>query len=171
MGFAAPMMMLAGTGMQALSAYRQGQYASMQAKAQARMSDYNAMVAETNAEAIRQKSIFDQIRAVKLGERRLGTIRVGQTEENIWRVAAEQGAETALGVSLIGHRGLVEAGRQKTTAGMYRTEAANYRTTAKNLETAGKFNAANYLLQGFGTMSLKEAWPDPLDFLNIKTTT
>ena len=166
MGFAAGLMMLAGTAVSAVSAYRQGQYASMQAKAQAKISDYNAMVADTNAEAIRQKSIFDQVRAVTLGRGQIGEAlsELAEAKAVISEgapadILAEQAYENALDVALIGYEGMVGAARQKSAASMYRNEAANYLTSAKNYAQAGKTAAwatglsglgKYYLLTGFG---------------------
>ena len=154
MGFAGPLMMAAGTGLSALSTYRQGQYASQQAEAQARMFDMQAMTAETNAEAIRQKSIFDQLRALKAGERRVGALRVGETEENIGDVVAEQAFENALDVALIGYEVITQAGRLKSQAAMYRYGAATQRAAGKYAERAGKIGAWTELLGGLGNMFL-----------------
>lgn len=165
MGFAAPLLMLAGTGMSALSQYRQGQYAAMQAKAQANISDYNARVADANAEAIKQKSIFEQVRALQKGEKKAGELRAGLgasgalvSEGAPADILAEQAYESALDVALIGHEGQVGAAKQRNAAQMYRNEAVNYRTSAKNYKQAGKMAALttglsgmgqNYLLTGF----------------------
>ena len=160
MGLAIPLM-VAGTGMQAMSAYRQGQYQSMQAKAQAGMSNYNAQVAETNAEAIKQKSIFDQIRSLKRGSRIQSAIRAKQgasgavlSEGAPSDVLAEQAAENALDVALIGYEGQVGAAKQKSAASMYRAEASNYMAAAKNYERAGKTAAWTTGLTGLGNMFL-----------------
>ena len=162
MGLALPLMVI-GTGLSALSKYRQGQYAAMQAKAQARISDYNAQVAEANAEAIKQKSVFDQLRALRRGERitgrlraRLGASGAVVSEGAPADVLAEQGYENALDVALIGYEGMVKAAREKSTAGLYRYEAANYRTQARNARQAGTFGAATTLLTGFGSMAAQD---------------
>ena len=167
MAFAAPLLMLAGTGMQAMSAYRQGQYASMQAKQQANISDYNSRVADANAEAIKQKSIFDQVRSLKAGERKAGelTARLGSSGAVVSEgapadILGEQRAENALDVALIGYEGQIGAAKQRNAAQMYRNEAVNYKASAKNYERAGKIAAWStglgglgnyYLLTGFGS--------------------
>ena len=173
MSFAAALMAM-GTGMKALSTYRQGQYASMQAKAQAQISGYNMQVAEANAEAIKQKSIFDQLRALKRGRRIMGTLRAKQgvsgammTEGAPADVLAEQAFENALDVALIGHEGLVGAARQRAAARMYGAEAGTYLRRAKYMRQAGKVGAATTLLTGFGTMSEKGMFPKSLSFLNM----
>jgi hypothetical protein len=160
MGFTTgALLMAAGTGLSAYSAYQQGRYAAAQAEAQARISDYNAQVAEANAEAIKQKSIFDQLRALKKGQRRLGELRAKQgvsgavmSEGAPADVLAEQGFENALDVALIGYEGIVGAKRQKSIASMYRYEAANYLQQAENAKRAGLIGAGTSLLTGFGTM-------------------
>jgi len=158
MGFA-PLLMAAGMGMQAISQYRQGQYAASQAKANARISDYNADVAEANAEAIKQKSIFDQLRALRRGEKIIGKQRAKMgvsgavmSEGAPADVLAEQGFENAMDVALIGYEGMVGAAQQKNAASLYRFEAANYLQQAKNAKRAGKVGAATTLLTGFGSM-------------------
>jgi hypothetical protein len=159
MGLAIPLMVI-GTGLSALSKYRQGQYASMQAKVQARISDYNAKVAETNAEAIKQKSVFDQLRALRRGERITGRLRarLGASGAVVSEGApadalAEQGYENALDVALIGYEGIVGAARERTKAGLYRYEAASYRKQARYARQAGTFGAGTTLLTGFGSMA------------------
>ena len=161
MGFAAPLLMLAGTGMQAMSAYRQGQYASMQAKQQANISDYNARVASANAEAIKQKSIFDQVRSLKAGERKAGelTARLGASGAVVSEgapadIISEQAYENALDVALIGHEGLVGAAKQKSAAQMYRNEAVGYKAASKNYLRAGKLAALGTAAGGLGSMFL-----------------
>jgi hypothetical protein len=154
MGIVAPLMMIAGTGVQALSQYRQGQAAAVQARAQAGQSLLAAETADANAEAIKQKSIFDQIRAVKAGSRQIGRLRAGQTEENIANVVAEQGFENALNVALIGHEGLVGAQRQRNLATMKRNEVTNLRAAALNLRRAGQTAALTTGLSGLGQMFL-----------------
>jgi len=161
MGFAAPLMMLAGTGMQAMSAYRQGQYASMQAKQQANISDYNARVADANAEAIKQKSIFDQVRSLKAGERRTGelTARLGASGAVVSEgapadILGEQRAENALDVALIGYEGQIGAAKQRNAAQMYRNEAVGYKAASKNYLRAGKLAALGTAAGGLGSMFL-----------------
>jgi hypothetical protein len=174
MGFAAPLMMIAGTGLGAYSTYRQGLAASEQAKAQAQMSFRNAQIAEANATARDQKTTFDQVRALKHGRRILGKLRTKlakggavMTEGAPSDVVDAQEAENAFSVAMIGHRGMVEAGKQRSMADAYRAETENYYTTASNLETAGKMGAGVSLLEGFGTVSTMGAWPKPLNFFNI----
>jgi hypothetical protein len=165
---------LAATAIGAHSRYQQGLAASAQAKAQARMDEYNAQVSETNARAIRQKSIFDQIRALKAGQKRMGSLvaKLGASGAVVSEGApanliAEQGFENALDVALIGYEGLVREGREKSAAQMYRNEAENYMMQSKYARRAGLMGAGTTLLSGFGTMSEKGMFPKPLDFLNM----
>jgi hypothetical protein len=167
------LLMAAGTGMQALSQYRQGQYASAQAKAQARIENYNAQVAETNAEAIKQKSIFDQIRALKRGSKVMGKLRARlgasgavMSEGAPASAIAEQGFENALDVALIGYEGMVGAAQQKSLAAGHRYSASSYLQQAKYAKSAGKLGAGTTLLTGFGSMSAKGVYPKSLNFLN-----
>ena len=154
MAFAPMLMMAAGTGMSALSTYRQGQYQSNQAKAAAEVSDYNAQVADADAAAIKQKSIFDQIRSVQSGARKVSSLRVGQTEENIGEVIQVQAYENALDTAMIGYEGLVGAGKQRSAAAMYRNSAANQRSQSKYAKESGKWGAVTKLLTGFGSMAM-----------------
>ena len=168
MGAVIPFAMMAGVGMQGLSAYRQGQYAAQQAKAQAAASMGKAETELANVKAVGQKTMFDQVRALILGEKRKSAIQVGQTWENASNAVMQQGYETALDVNLIGYRGIIEAQRHRNAAGMYAAEAANYRATASNLRQAGRYGALERLLTGFGTMSAEGMFPSQLDFLNYK---
>ena len=175
MGAVIPFAMMAGVGMQGLSAYRQGQYAAQQAKAQAAISQYNSEVSLANAEAIKQKSMFDQIRALHRGRRIEGKLRAKMgasgaviSEGAPADVLAQQGYENALDVALIGYEGIIGAQQQRSAAGMYAAEAANYRTTASNVRQAGRYGALERLLTGFGTMSAEGMFPSQLDFLNYK---
>jgi hypothetical protein len=152
--------MIAGTALGGLSQYRQGQAAAAQAKGQAQISNYNAQVADANAEAIKQKSTFDQVRALKTGRRIMGKVRgrLGAagavlSEGAPADVVAEQGFENALDVALIGHEGLVGAKRQRSAAALSRFEAANFLQSARNAQVAAGFNVASTLLTGFGGMA------------------
>jgi len=165
MAVAAPLMMIAGTGMSALSTYRQGQYASNQAKAQAKISDYNAQVADADATAIKQKSIFDQVRAVKSGARKVGSLRAGMSTSGAVlsegapaTAVAQQAYENALDVAMIGYEGMVGARKQRSAAAMYRASAANQRSQAKYAKRAGTFGAVTKLLTGFGSMAMMGAF-------------
>lgn len=161
MGFAAPLMMLAGTGLSALSAYGQGQAAAAQARAQAQLSEHSARVADANAVAIEQKTTFDQVRAIKAGRRAAGRLRASFGEAGAVvsegapaDVLAEQGFESALNVALIGHEGIVGAARQRNLAAVSRVEASNLQTQAGNLEQAGGLGALTQLGSGLGEMFL-----------------
>lgn len=156
---AAMFLMMAGTGLNAWSQYQQGLYASMIAKAKARLSDYKADVAKANARAIKQKSKFDQQRALKIGRRIEGKLRAKAgvsgaviSEGAPADVLAEQAAENALNVDLIGHEGLVGAAQQKNIAAQYRTEAANFMFQSKFAKATGKMAAVNAVMQGFSQM-------------------
>jgi hypothetical protein len=151
--------MAASTALSAQSAYQQGQYASAQAKAQSKISLHNAEIARVNAKAIEQKSIFDQLRALRRGEKRLGTLRAGLgasgamvSEGAPASLIAEQGFENALDVALIGHEGVVAASRQRSAANLYAHEAENYRLAASSAKRAGAIGVGTSLLQGFGNM-------------------
>ena len=151
--------------MSALSTYRQGQQASNQAKAEARVSDYNAQVADADAAAIKQKSIFDQVRAVMAGERKVGSLRAGAgasgavvSEGAPAEMIAAQAYENALDVAMIGYEGLVGADKQRSAAAMHRVSAANQRAQAKNAMKAGKLGAVTKLLTGFGSMAMMGAF-------------
>ena len=154
-------LMAAGAGMKTMSAYRQGQAASNQAKQQANISDYNSRVADANAEAIKQQSIFDQVRALKAGERRAGqlTAKLGSSGAVVSEgapadILSEQAYENALDVALIGHEGLVGAAKQRNAAQMYRNEAVGYKAESKNLLRAGKMKAWSEAFGGIGNMFL-----------------
>src|SRR5512146_200618 len=150
---------LASTAMQAYSSYQQGQAQAAEAKAQQRMMEYNARVAEMQARAIEQKTKFDQIRQQRKGQRVMGTLRAKLgasgamvSEGAPLNLMADQAFELALENALIGYEGQVEAGQARSQGALYSAQGGIYGMRAKNAATAGMLGAGTSLLSGFGAM-------------------
>jgi len=166
----------AGIGMQAMSQYRQGQAAAADAKGQQQMSLYNAQVSEQNAKAIEAKTTFDQLRALRRGQKITGSLRAKlgasgalMDEGAPARLVAEQEFENALEVALIGVEGRTQAAQEMSQAGLQRYQGDIYRKQAKNAKRAGLMGAGTSLLTGFSNMGQQGMFKGtPLDFWGSK---
>ena len=121
----------AATGAAALGTYMQGQAQADAAKAQAKLGERNAVVAEKNARASELKGGFDRIRAVLQGDRNMASKRVGVAHSGARldsdaaiRLFAEQANEDEIQVALTGYNA-------KTRTDQYRSKAAGFRAGAK----------------------------------------
>ncbi len=186
-------LMLAGTGIAVAgqiqagrvgAAFAQAQATQAEAQAQAQVAqvrslqniaNYNALVMEREAEAIRQRALFGQKRQAERGKRVKSALVAkiaaagGLGSPVAADLAAEQAAELELENLLVGFEGEVLAGRAETQAELDRLQAQIYgrrvkplrqigRMTsrafeqrARNLRTAGFLGAGETLLTGFGT--------------------
>lgn len=153
--------LMAGAGL-GLGIYGQmatGQAMKQQAAGQKSIAEYSARVAERDAEAIRQKSIFDQKRQAK----RAARIKSSQTAALAHAgglgspvagdLAAEQSAELELENLLIGYEGQVGAQRQLSQAAIDRASGKIAMQKGSSYATAGYIGAGSSLLSGFGDMN------------------
>lgn len=149
----------AGVGMQAYSAYAEGQAASDDARAQARITAYNAAVSERNARAVEMKTTFDQVRQAQRGRRIMGSLRAKlgasgalMDEGAPLSLQADQLMELELENALIGYEGSNEASKLRAEGALSTYQGNIFRQKAKNAETAGLIGTGSTLLSGFGKM-------------------
>ncbi|PKN37682.1 MAG: hypothetical protein CVU62_08125 [Deltaproteobacteria bacterium HGW-Deltaproteobacteria-2] len=122
------------------------------ASQQSDMSNYNAAVANQNAEAIEDKAAYDakmhnqEVRKMLATQRSLyGKSGVSSEEGSpllVMNDTVKQGAMDALAIR---YGGDVEAAKQRSAANLYKMEG-------KNIKTAGAIGAGTTLLAGAGNL-------------------
>lgn len=148
------------TAAKTYGSYMQGVAQSDAERAQARIADYNASVAEQDARVIEAKTRFDQLRQLQRGRQIMGTLRArlgasgAMVDEGAgYEIQADQAFELALENALIGRTGQTQASRVRSQATGYRLNAAYSRMRAKNAGRAGLLNAGADLLGGVSSMN------------------
>ncbi len=148
---------VAGTGIAAAGAIQQGRVAAAQAESAQNIANYNALVQQREAEAIRQKTAFEQKRQAERGIRTKSALTAalgaagGLGSPVAADLAAEQAAELELENLLIGFEGEVGAQRAETQAELDRLQGRLFRQRGKAARKASLVRAGGTLLTGFGT--------------------
>ena len=131
----------------------------LQALAQAAMAEFNAKVAEQQAQAKRNAARFQQERQAKAGERVRSGLQAqfgasgGVPSEGIpLLIEAEQVAENELENLLIGQEGEVQAQRSESQAAGFRLQSSIFKQRASNARIGGFIGAGSSLLTGFGKL-------------------
>lgn len=157
---AVPALMGVGIGMQALGMFQQGQAAAAEARAQQQVAQYNAKVAEREAQAIEQKTAFEQQRQAEEAARIEGSLRANlgasgavPSEGTPLMLQSKQAAESELDNLMIGYEGQIGAGRARSQSRLDKMQAGIYSQKASNARTAGMIGAGTTLLTGFGKMA------------------
>ncbi len=140
----------------------------VQARSLQNIASFNALVMRREAEAIKQRALFEQKRQAERGARVKSALvaRIaaagGLGSPVAADLAAEQAAELELENLLVGFEGEILAGRAETQAELDRLQARIFgrraeevgrvgRITARNLRTASFLGAGKTLLTGFGS--------------------
>ena len=150
-------MIIAGTGIGAAGAIQAGRVAEAQGRSAQNIAEYNALVQEREAEALRQKAGFESKRQAKRAARAKSTLTAalgaagGLGSPVAADLAAKQAAELELENLLIGFGGEVGAGRAETQAELDRLQGKLYRRRGKAARKASYYRAGGTLLTGFGT--------------------
>lgn len=139
---------VAGAGVSAYGAYRQGQ-------AQSAALDYNAQVAAQNAQATKEKAAYD----VEQSQRRAKII-MGKQIAAYGKAGVDVGSGSPLEVLMMQ---AADAERDAynikytadITSGRYLSQAGQLETQADNTMTAGYLNTGSSLLQGIGNLGTK----------------
>ncbi len=153
--YATPLI-VAGTTISAAGTIQAGRVAEAQAKSAQNIANYNALVQQREAEAIRQKAGFEQKRQAERGARIKSalTARIGAAgglgAPVAADLAAEQAAELELENLLIGYEAEVGAGRALTQAQLDKLQGKIYRERGRTQRKASYFRAGSTLLTGFG---------------------
>lgn len=118
-------------------------------EATAAEAEYNAQLAEREAQAIEQRTAYRQRKEAQEAERRMSTLQAGlgatgavTTVGSPLLIAAKQASEFELENLMIGYEGQTEVARAKS-------EAVMQRQKAKVAKKAGKIRAKATLLTGF----------------------
>lgn len=146
-------LLLAGTGLMAAGQIQQGRVAAAEAKSARSIANYNAAVQEQEAEAIRAKGKFEQIRQVKEAARiksRLRTKIAGMGALESGLLEEEQAAELELEGLLIGYEAETAARRAESQAIIDRATGKLAMRRGKAARKAGYIGAGATLLTGFG---------------------
>ena len=157
--YATPLI-VAGTAIGAAGAIQSGRIAEAQGRSAQNIANYNALVQEREAEALRQKAGFESKRQAKRAARVKSTLTAelgaagGLGSPVAADLVAEQAAELELENLLIGFGGEVGAGRAETQAELDRLQGKLYRRRGKAEREASYFRAGSTLLTGFGTAYL-----------------
>jgi hypothetical protein len=163
-------LLIAGTGLTAYSQYQQGKTAAEQAKQEAAWMDYNAKVAEQEAEAERQATDFEftqHTRAAKqLKARQRALIgKSGVTMEGSPLLIAEDtAAQLAIEGANIRTTGARRVGAWKARSVLDTSMASAARASAPGYRQAGLMRAGSSILQagaGVGYMRSQGSpwWP------------
>ena len=146
-----------GTGISAIGQIQAGQAAQQEAESQQAVANFNAQVQRREAEAIRQKTEFEQVQQAKESRRRLGTLRaalgaagVVTGEGTPLQLQATQVIEDELENLLIGQRGKVAAGRALSQADIDVEQARLFGARGRAARTAGFIGAGATTLRGVG---------------------
>jgi len=154
----APLLTLKGFGtiLTVVGQLQQASAAAAQAESAQAMMEYNAKLAEREAEQERMRSLFEQGRQAEEGARVMGTMRAGMgaagvvsTEGTPLLVQAKQASELELKNLMIGYEGAESAQRYRSQAVLDRIQAKIYGQKAGAYRTGGYLNAGTTLLKGF----------------------
>lgn len=150
-------LIIVAASLKAASEIQQGRETAAAGRSQLRIANYNATLMERKAQAIEQKTTFDQWRHAieareRLGEARLWGAGTGADphEGAPVKVEEEQAAEDELKNLLIGYEGRVQAGRARSQAELDRLSGRLAKKRGKAARRASYFRAGGTLLTGFG---------------------
>lgn len=145
-----------GTTLGVTGALQQGAMAAAQAEAQSRLAEYNARVAEQQAESERLRTQFAQRRQSQEAQRIQSAMRAGfgmsgavTTEGAPLMIQARQVAESELENLLLGYEGQIRQQRALSEAGLERMRSRMYAGQAGGYRTAGYIGAGRKILTGF----------------------
>lgn len=148
----------AGTTVQAFGQYKEGEAASAEAKGQQAMSEYNAKLAEREAQAAEARTGVASQRQAEEAERIRGSLEAGLgasgTVSSVGTplmIQARQAAESELDNLMIGHQGLTDAARLRSQGALDLMQSKIYGQKAKSAKAAGMIGAGGTLLTGFGS--------------------
>lgn len=147
----------AGTGISIGGTIQAGRVAEAQGRSAQNIAEYNALVQEREAEALRQKAGFESKRQAKRAARVKSTLTAelgaagGLGSLVAADLAAEQAAELELENLLIVYEGEIGAKKALSQAELDRLQGKLYRQKGKAAREASYFRAGETLLRGFGT--------------------
>ena len=150
-------LLMVGTGVMAAGQIQQGRVAASEAQSAANLANYNAAVQEREAEAIRKKTRFDQIRHAEESARIQGALRTklaGAGAVGSGLLEEEQFAELELERFLLGYEGEIEAERALSQAELDRMSGKLALQRGKAARQASYIGAGATLLTGFGTAGM-----------------
>jgi hypothetical protein len=148
----------AGVGVSAYSMYQTGQAQARQAKAQSAWADYNAKVAQREADAERKAAAFEAEQQKRQGKMLLARQRamVGakgvEFEGSPLLVAEDTAAQLAIENANIRTTGQRRVMAYESQSILDTMQAGMYRSSAKDYARAGTIGAGASILQGAGNI-------------------
>ena len=133
----------AGAGVSAIGQIKAGQAAKQEAESQQAVANFNAQVQRREAQAIEQRTEFEQVQQAKEAGRRQGTLRAALGASGVVTgegtpllLEATQVIEDELENLLIGQRGQVAAGRARSQASIDIEQARLFGAKGRAARTA-----------------------------------
>lgn len=130
------------------------------ANAQASISDHNSAVALQSAQAVRRKSMLDQMQNAKVGRAKIGAMRASYGASGVLLdegapadVIAKQEMQLALQNALIGEAGEAQAAQYESQAWSYSMQAGIQRAQGRASALGGYLSGGTTLLSGVGAMA------------------
>lgn len=153
---------IGGIGLQAFGSYKAGEAASVEAKSQQAVANYNAQVAEQQARAEEAATAYKQRKQAEDASRYASSLRaalgasgVASDEGTPLMIQAQQAVESNLDNLMIGYEGQLAASRARSQASLDRAQAGMYGSRSSSLMAAGMTTAGTSLLTGFGDLGYK----------------
>lgn len=149
--------LIAGTVLQAAGQIQGGRVAMAEAESAKRVHEYNAIIMEQEAKAIRAKGQFEQVRQAKHAARVKSTLQkdiLAQGALGGGLLEEEQEAELELEGLLIGYEADVEARRAESQAELDRLSGKMALQRGRAAKKASYVGAGATLLTGFGAAGL-----------------
>lgn len=149
-------LIIAGTTISAAGAIQAGRVAEAQGKSAQNIANYNVLVQQREAKALRQKAGFESKRQAERAARIKSALTAkvaaagGLGAPVAADLAAEQAAELELENLLIGYEAEVGAGRALTRVQLDKLQGRIYRERGVTQRKASYFRAGTTLLTGFG---------------------
>ena len=147
--------LLGATALDVAAKVQEARVRAAEAKAEQHMAEYNAGVAEQQAEARRIKGAYDQRLVVAAGRRRYGTALAqmgagGALPNDL--VLAEINRQTEKERTLIEYETMMDISRLTSRAGLYQMEAGYAKMRRKAAGTAGLLGAGATGIGGYAAM-------------------
>jgi ABC-type Na+ efflux pump permease subunit len=149
--------LIVSAAVSAAGAVQQGNAAKSEAESQKNMADYNAQLAEREAQSIEQKTAFDQSREAEAGSERMSSLKAAlgasgavTSAGSPLLIMAKQASENELTNLGIGQEGQLAASRARSEGALQTMQGKIYQQGGQNAQTASYFKAGSTALDAFG---------------------
>jgi hypothetical protein len=155
-------LLIASAAMSAAGSIQQGQAAKAEAESQKNMSDYNAKLAEREAQAIDEKTKFDKSREAEAGAERMSSLKAAlgasgavSSAGSPLLIMAKQASENELAQLGISEEGRLAAQRARSEGALQTMQGKIYRQKGNAAQQSGYMQAGSTMLSAFGSMGGK----------------